>query len=67
MMHYCLPLATPICAILELYYHGRNMNYQPGYPTMEHAKAADEIVAVFRESYPIDALLLVNSCATRRI
>lgn len=39
------------------------MPLQPSYPTPEHAAAAQAIVEFFSRGYPIEAVLLVNSCA----
>ena len=39
---------------------------RPSYPTPEHAAAADAIVEHFAADYPVDAVLLVNSCARGR-
>lgn len=36
---------------------------QPAYPTSAHAHAAETITAYFQRNYPVDAVLLVNSCA----
>jgi len=35
----------------------------PAYPTPEHAVAAQAVVRFFTETYAVDAVLLVNSCA----
>jgi predicted nucleotidyltransferase len=39
------------------------MKLSEAYPTIEHAEAAREIVALFSQSYQVDAILLTNSCA----
>ncbi len=39
------------------------MNLFDAYPTVEHAEAARKIVALFSQSYQVDAILLTNSCA----
>lgn len=38
----------------------------PAYPTAAHERAAQVITQHFRRGYPIDAVLLVNSCARGR-
>ena len=39
------------------------MQTGPFYPTPEHSAAAKEITAFWTENYPVEAVLLVNSCA----
>jgi hypothetical protein len=39
------------------------MKLQATYPTAQHGKAAQTIARFFSESYELDAVLLVNSCA----
>ena len=42
------------------------MNLQATYPTSEHQAAAEAVTCFFSGNYPIDAVLLVNSCARGR-
>lgn len=39
------------------------LTLKPAYPTPAHARAAEVIAEHFRRGYPVDAVLLVNSCA----
>jgi hypothetical protein len=39
------------------------MQLSEAYPTVEHANAARDIVGLFSNNHPIDAILLTNSCA----
>lgn len=42
------------------------MKLSEAYPTIEHANAARDILGLFSNNHPIDAILLTNSCARGR-